>query len=201
MSGALKPHLLLVEDDAEARVALVRSLERQDYTCESAGSVAEAKSSLARASTIDAVVTDLVLGQDERGGLEILRFAREQRIAGPVILITAFADIMVVKAALNGGASYLLEKPFRGNELAEVLERTLESARSVDHLIERALTRAGLTDKESEVARLVLKGLTSPEIASVLQNSEKTIRQHISQIYVKSGVATRAEFFHHIFPS
>jgi len=166
-----------------------------------AGTVEEAKLALANANTIDAVVTDLVLADEERGGLEVLRFAREQRLAGPVILITAFADIMLVKAALNGGANYLLEKPFRGSELVEVLERCLDTARSVDHLIERALTRAGLTDKESEVARLVLKGLTSPEIASVLQNSEKTIRQHIGQIYSKSGVQTRAEFFHHIFPS
>ena len=197
----MKPHVLLVEDDIEACTALSRALERQGYSCVNANDVESAKAVLAKVSTIDAVITDLVLGPEERGGLEILRFAREQRLAGPVILITAFADIMVVKAALNGGASYLLEKPFRGNELAEVLERSIETARSVDHLIERALTRAGLTDKESEVARLVLKGLTSPEIASVLQNSEKTIRQHIGQIYAKSGVTTRAELFHHIFPS
>jgi len=197
----LRTQILLVEDEPESRLALGRVLEKHGYKCMTAGTVEEAKLALANANTIDAVVTDLVLADEERGGLEVLRFAREQRLAGPVILITAFADIMLVKAALNGGANYLLEKPFRGSELVEVLERCLDTARSVDHLIERALTRAGLTDKESEVARLVLKGLTSPEIASVLQNSEKTIRQHIGQIYSKSGVQTRAEFFHHIFPS
>jgi DNA-binding NarL/FixJ family response regulator len=197
----MKTHVLLVEDDGDARTALLLSLERLGYTCEGAGSVAEAARALENASGFDAVVTDLVLADDDRGGLEVLRLARERRIGGPVILITAFADILVVKAALNGGCSFLLEKPFRGKALAEVLERCLESFRSVDHLIDRALARAALTEKESEVARLVLKGLTSPEIANVLQNSEKTIRQHIGQIYLKFGVATRAEFFHHIFPS
>ena len=197
----MKAHVLLVEDEADARTALIRSLERHGYTCEGAASVDDAARALEHASRIDAVVTDLVLGEDDRGGLEVLRRAREQRLAGPVILITAFADIVVVKNALNGGASFLLEKPFRGKELAEVLAGCLESFRSVDHLIDRALTRAQLTDKEAEVARLVLKGLTSPEIAEVLQNSEKTIRQHLGQIYGKCGVTSRAEFFHHIFPS
>ena len=32
-------------------------------------------------------------------------------------------------------------------------------------------------------------------------NSDKTIRQHVSQIYAKCGVSTRAEFFHYVFPT
>ena len=52
-----------------------------------------------------------------------------------------------------------------------------------------------LTDKERTVARHLLNGLSSTEIAVVEKNSPKTIRQHVSQIYAKCGVSSRAEFF------
>jgi DNA-binding CsgD family transcriptional regulator len=67
--------------------------------------------------------------------------------------------------------------------------------------VDRALARAGLTEKELAIARLVLKGLPSHEIARLENNSDKTIRQHLTQIYAKCGVSSRAEFFHHVFPS
>ncbi len=68
-------------------------------------------------------------------------------------------------------------------------------------LVNRALARARLTKKEEEVARLVLKGLTSAEIGAMMGNSEKTIKQHLTQVYAKLGVTGRAEFFHLVFPS
>ena len=54
---------------------------------------------------------------------------------------------------------------------------------------------------EEQSARLVLKGLSSAEIAEVMGISEKTVKQHLTQIYAKTGVAGRAEFFHLVFPS
>ena len=67
--------------------------------------------------------------------------------------------------------------------------------------VDRAFARAGLTDKELAVARLVLKGLTSLEIARLESNSDKTIRQHITRIFAKCGVSSRAELFHFVFPT
>lgn len=55
--------------------------------------------------------------------------------------------------------------------------------------------RVGLTAKERSVARLLLQGKTSPEIAALENNSPKTIRQHISSIYGKCAVTNRAAFF------
>jgi len=43
--------------------------------------------------------------------------------------------------------------------------------------------------------------LSSAEIAAITQNSEKTIKQHLTQIYFKFGVEGRAEFFHTVFPT
>jgi DNA-binding CsgD family transcriptional regulator len=50
----------------------------------------------------------------------------------------------------------------------------------------------GLTEREAEVLRLVAQGLTNKKIAAHLSLSEKTIGRHLSNIFVKTGVATRA---------
>jgi DNA-binding NarL/FixJ family response regulator len=118
-----------------------------------------------------------------------------------VVLVTAFADQQRVKAALNGGASYLLEKPFTTEALRNVLDKVTAVDVDLGKLVNRALARARLTKKEEEVARLVLKGLTSAEIGAMMGNSEKTIKQHLTQVYSKLGVTGRAEFFHLVFPS
>jgi len=65
---------------------------------------------------------------------------------------------------------------------------------------DQSFQRAGLTLKEKDVARLLLKGLSTPEIAHTAGNSEKTIKYHISHIYGKAGVNSRAAFFYHVFP-
>lgn len=64
---------------------------------------------------------------------------------------------------------------------------------------ERLFERARLTEKERAVARHPLAGRSSPEIAALERNSPKTIRQHVSQIYAKCGVGSRAQFFRLVY--
>jgi DNA-binding NarL/FixJ family response regulator len=198
---AERPLVLLVEDEDDARVSLARSIERSGRSCVTAASRTEAVERARGLGFVDAVVTDVVLGADADGGLALIPELRALGIRAPVVVVTAFADVEKVKTALNHGAAHLLEKPFRAAELLEVLDRVLGAQGDVEHLVNRALARAGLTEKELAVARQVLKGLTSQEIALLEKNSEKTIRQHLSSIYAKCGVSTRAEFFHYVFPA
>ena len=192
--------ILLVEDDADARAALARALERAGYACTAVASYAEAIA-VVPPGILVACVVDIVLGDDDSAGLRLIPHLRSLVGRPPVIVITAFADVEKVKSALNAGAAYLLEKPFRAADLLDVVARFATDPGEFRTYIDAALARARLTEKETSVARLLLKGLTSQEIARVESNSEKTIRQHVSQIYAKAGVSTRAEFFHYVFPS
>ena len=150
---------------------------------------------------VDAVVADVVLGEGKMSGIDLIPALRKQEVRAPVVLVTAFADTQRVKAALNAGASYLLEKPFTTEALRQILDKVTTVDVDLARLVNRALSKARLTRKEEEVARLVLKGLTSAEIGAMMGNSEKTIKQHLTQVYAKLGVAGRAEFFHLVFPS
>jgi DNA-binding NtrC family response regulator len=82
--------VLLVEDDADARASLERTLAREGFTCFSAASVDEALAAAARAPFLDVVVSDVVLGPDDRGGVRLIGLLRAGGVRAPIILITAF---------------------------------------------------------------------------------------------------------------
>jgi DNA-binding NarL/FixJ family response regulator len=193
--------ILLVEDEVDSREALARALTRAGYTCFAVGSADEARAVAAGETDLDAAVLDVKLGADDLAGVLLVKPLREAFPGLAVVVITAFANLDTVKRALNDGAAYLMEKPFASADLLAVLGRVLAERDDTSHLVERCLRRAKLTEKEAEVARLVLKGLPSAEVADVLRISDKTVRQHLSQVYTKCGVASRAELFHHVFPS
>lgn len=188
-----------MEDEAEALDSLARSLGRAGYACVTALSVSEVQTKLRAGVTIDVCVVDVRLGADENAGIALIPELRRATLEAPIIVVTAFADVDKVKRALNSGAAFFIEKPFTAGELLEAIKRVLADQGNVSHLVDRALTAAALTDKEATIARLLLKGLPTGEIARLEGNSDKTIRQHVSSIYAKFGVNSRAELFHHIF--
>jgi DNA-binding NarL/FixJ family response regulator len=192
--------VLLVEDEDDTRESLARSLERAGFRCLPARSAAEALELARGEEFVDVVVTDVVLGRDDdRGGLRLLGDLRAAGVLAPVVVITAYADVDRVKTALNAGAAHLLEKPFRASDLCDVIRRVQRPGAGVKHAVAQVLGRANLTDKEREVARLLLEGLSVPEIAERSGNSPKTIRQHVTRIYEKFGVASHVEFFRLVY--
>jgi DNA-binding NarL/FixJ family response regulator len=192
--------LLLVEDEADARTILARRLSAFGWNCLAHPSVESAMRD-PQVRFVEAVVADVVLGEGRMSGIDLIPALRREDVRAPVVLVTAFADQQRLKDALNAGAAYLLEKPFTTEALRGVLEKVTSVDVDLAKLVNKALSRARLTRKEEEVARLVLKGLTSAEIGAMMGNSEKTIKQHLTQVYAKLGVAGRAEFFHLVFPS
>jgi DNA-binding NarL/FixJ family response regulator len=192
--------VLLVEDEADARTVLARRLAAFGWNCLAHPSVESALRD-PQLRFVEAVVADVVLGEGRMSGIDLIPALRKEEVRAPVVLVTAFADQQRLKDALNAGAAYLLEKPFTTDALRGVLDKVTSVDVDLAKLVNKALSRARLTRKEEEVARLVLKGLTSAEIGAMMGNSEKTIKQHLTQVYAKLGVAGRAEFFHLVFPS
>jgi DNA-binding CsgD family transcriptional regulator len=72
-----------------------------------------------------------------------------------------------------------------------VFER-LQAATDLARLSSRPARPDGLTERELEVLRLVAKGLTNKAIAGSLHVSDKTVDRHLSNIFSKIGVSTRA---------
>ncbi len=189
----MKGTILLVEDEDDTRELLGRALERAGYDVVLADGAAHAATLATTDARIDIVVTDVVLHGRDSAGLDLMTELRAAGLRAPFVIITAYADVGKVKRALNQGAVYLLEKPFRAGELVAALERVRSDGGLMQGALD-VLRRAGLTAKEHTVAVHLLNGLSIAEIAQRELNSPKTISQHVSQIYSKCEVTTRAEF-------
>jgi DNA-binding CsgD family transcriptional regulator len=60
-------------------------------------------------------------------------------------------------------------------------------------MLRDALIQKGLSNRESEVAELVSKGLSNKEVANQLFVTEKTVKFHLTNIYKKMNVKSRAQ--------
>lgn len=186
-----------VEDDADARMIFAQKLAAQGIACDVFG---DAESALPRMTpgAYDVWVIDIRL--PGRSGVSLLQALRARHIDTPCVLITAFNSLEYTREALNASAHYLIEKPFSFQALRRVLDKVAAEPRSLQHCLDRGLAQLGLTGREEEIARLLLKGLSNAEIAEMAGITERTVKQFVSQIFAKAEVASRAELFSLIFP-
>ena len=181
--------LAYIEDDVDARTIFARKLSEEQLPCEAFGS-AEEFLKVVNPGSHDLLIVDIRL--PGRNGVELLKVLRERQVFTPAILITAFNSLDYAHQALNATASYLLEKPFSFASLIRVIRKVLAAPQPLQACVDRGLAVLRLTDREDEVARLVLKGLSNKEIASTLSIAEKTVKQYRTQIFQKAHVASRA---------
>jgi DNA-binding CsgD family transcriptional regulator len=78
-------------------------------------------------------------------------------------------------------------------DLDQYKNETQHLFEGLSHKVDDQLERWALTRSEKEVALLLLKGLSTKEIADVRHTSEKTISQQASAVYQKSGIHGRVE--------
>ncbi len=83
---------------------------------------------------------------------------------------------------------------------AELSEERIRTARLSGELLavmRDQFVQWGLSPSESEIALLLIKGLSMKEVAEARQVKEKTIRQQATSVYAKSGYAGRHELVAH----
>jgi two-component system response regulator PilR (NtrC family) len=175
--------ILVVDDEPFMQDALDWSLRSDGYRVATVGSGEEA---LARIETeaFDVIVSDLVM--PGLGGLELLERSRllDPRVA--VILMTAYATVETVIAALRWGACDYLEKPFLPEDLRQRVHRVLEQRDAVwkDRLAQRALHHRTLDHAligESASIRAVREQVTriGPAPSNVLITGESGVGKEV----------------------
>lgn len=118
-----------------------------------------------------------------------------------VIIVTSFGESDVVQRALQAGAHGYLLKNATATELAQAVRNTYQGRPALAPEATEALIQAireptlgrDFTEREREVLALLAQGLSNPQIAERLFVSSATVKFHISGVFAKLGVATRAE--------
>jgi signal transduction histidine kinase/ActR/RegA family two-component response regulator len=120
--------ILVVEDEAAVREALVEALARHGHVALAASDGEEALALLER-EPFEAAVVDLALAG--RSGLEVAQAAKRRRPGTPVIVVTAWPGRLHAAAVRASGVDQVLEKPVAAAQVLESLERLLAARRGV----------------------------------------------------------------------
>src|SRR4051812_28811566 len=121
---------ILVCDDQELmRDSLAAILVREGHEVVAAGDGAAAVARLSGGTRFDLLITDLKMPR--MTGIELLTEAKRLRAEMPVVLMTAFATVQTAVEAMKLGAYDYIQKPFDGEEIKLLVERTLEHNRLI----------------------------------------------------------------------
>ncbi|GII95735.1 response regulator [Sinosporangium siamense] len=203
MTSALR--VMVVDDHPMWRDAVARDLENADYDV--VATVGEGRQALRIAATIrpDLVILDLWLPDIQ--GAEVARGLAASDSPPRVLVLSASGEHEDVLEAVKAGASGYLVKSASREEFLDAVRRTAGGepvftpglAGLVLGEYRRLATQTplndgpSLTDRETEVLRLVAKGLSYRQIAERLVLSHRTVQNHVQNTLNKLQLHSRVE--------
>ncbi len=119
-----KARILIVDDEEIARKNLAHVLTKEEYDVVTAADGDAALKELA-VSEFDVVLTDLRMGRID--GMDLLDRVRMRYPETRVVMVTGFATVPSAIEAMQKGAFHYIAKPFKLDEVREVIKRALES--------------------------------------------------------------------------
>jgi DNA-binding NarL/FixJ family response regulator len=147
----------------------------------------------------DVVLLDLRLPKFD--GVEVMRQVRPQAPQVRFLVLTTYDTDEYIGPALAAGAQGYLLKDALPDELARGIRAVMRGAAALEPAVAaRLLERMAegergdeLSERELEVLRLLVAGASNKAVAAQLNLSENTIKTHISRIFAKLDVQSRAE--------
>jgi DNA-binding NarL/FixJ family response regulator len=200
--------VLLVDDHQVVLEGLVSMLASQRERVAILGATTEPGEALRLAGELEPEVVLLDIRLKGASGLDLCQELNRRHPATKVVFFTVYDDEQYLFQALRVGAVGFLLKRTTAVELAEHLERVMGGEVAIDPAIAGrvAVTAArlqsgefwpgaylGLTQRESEVLQLMVRGLSNRAIGQQLFIGEETVKSHSRAIYRKLDVADRAQ--------
>jgi two-component system response regulator PilR (NtrC family) len=116
--------ILVVDDELSMRELLEIVLENAGYTTLLADNV-EAATEILSKEPVDAVITDLYMGNDREAGMRLVEWISENAAHIPTIMITAHGSVELAVEAIRRGAVDYVQKPFKNDEIKLRVERAI----------------------------------------------------------------------------
>lgn len=143
----------------------------------------------------DVTLLDLRLPDEE--GTHVITSIRGLDPEARVVVLSTYGGEADVRSALLAGACGYLQKGVSSQDLLNAIRQAHRGASAVSpHLVGHLVERIGeprLTERESDVMRLIAEGRRNEEIAERLHILLATVKTHVSNILLKLGVRDRTE--------
>ncbi|MES2568744.1 MAG: response regulator transcription factor [Verrucomicrobiota bacterium] len=201
--------ILLTDDQALFREGL-RTLLTLDKSIEIAGEAANGAEAVEAAHALrpDLVLMDLRM--PVMGGVEATRRLREINADCRVLVLTTFHEDEEVFDALRAGACGYLLKDTPSEKLIEAIHAAVRGESVIEPSVAAKVvaefnrlsflrevkaesSSMQLSVRELDVLRQVARGRTNKEIASALHVTEGTVKNHLTNIFVRLGVVDRTQ--------
>lgn len=161
---------------------------------------------LARDVKPDVILMDI--NMPESNGLEAIKEIKQEKMTSKVIVLTIHEDREYLFKTLQMGAEGYVLKDAEPTVLIEAIRNVHNGQSYIQPNMTRELVREfnrvtlhekekseehNLTSREIEVLELIAEGMINKEIAKQLYISEKTVKNHVSNIFKKLNVSDRTQ--------
>jgi FixJ family two-component response regulator len=194
MTAPLSPLIHLIDDDDAVRAGLALLISTIGLRVQGWHDPQQFLREFAR-QDIGAIVLDVRM--PGVSGLAVLETLQKEGADQPVIMLTGHGTVEMCRRAFKGGAAEFLEKPVDDEALLEALQNAVrQHVRSRERLVGDRAARerfAQLTEREKEVAGLIVEGLTNKEIGRALTLSPRTVETHRANLFAKLQAESLAQ--------
>ena len=192
-------------DDHEVVRRGVRELLDAEDDIEVVGEADTVERALARIPAIRPDVAILDVRLPDGDGIEVCRELRSMPDEIACLMLTSFSDDEALTQAVVAGASGYLLKQIRGTDIVDAVRRVAGgeslldpalAARVADRLRaapEQDERLARLTPQERRILVLIADGLTNRQIGAEMHLAEKTVKNYVSNLLAKLGMARRTQ--------
>ncbi|MAT43679.1 MAG: DNA-binding response regulator [Anaerolineaceae bacterium] len=194
---------LLADDHIVVRAGIRQFLEQSpDIKVIAEASNGQEACELIESHKPDVVVLDIQMPL--KSGIEVTRWIRSQQLSMGVLILTAYEDEPYVRAVLQAGANGYVLKNAEPVEIVQAVRDVYHGKSVLDSSLTHKLMAnlAGktenemaetLTPRELQVLSLTAKGFTNKAIGVQLSISDRTVQNHLANIFQKMNVESRTE--------
>jgi two-component system, NarL family, response regulator DevR len=199
------PITVFLLDDHEIVRRGLRDLLEAEGDITVVGEASTEAEAVGRVHALDPDVAVLDVRLQEGSGVAACREIRSRHPRTACLILTSFSDDEALFEAIMAGASGYVLKQIRSNDLVDAVRRVAAGQNLLDPAVTaRVLERlrrgpdederiARLSHQEREVLFLLAEGLTNRQIAERLYLAEKTIKNYVTSVLSKMGMARRTE--------
>lgn len=196
---------VMITDDHVMMREGIKQLLEFDGTIKVIGEAGNGNECIEKLKELHPDVLLLDINMPEKNGIEVLKELKEEKFDVKVLILTVHNEVEYLINAVDVGVDGYIMKDSESSELKKAIQLVMDGENYIQPSLIPALNSRlvnrdndkdkidDLTKRELEVLIEVASGMSNKEIATNLDISERTVKNHISNIFKKIDVSDRTQ--------